>query len=452
MSLSFRPSDRAFFFALSDAVGAAAAVALAMWTWSLTAGFAYSAGFVRDHAWWFLAVPIWVIALAPMRHARKAFDMREVVPGLTHAGGALFVAYLAAYFYVGPDVLPRLMAIYILWNAVWLTLGGRLLLSWALTRDAFRRRLLIVGDGSEAAAALALASEPALSDATILAPAVSADAGEADGAGRIEDMAVTLGATEVVVAARGMVPDATLDQLLRCQEAGMDVVTFARVYEQALQRVPIHAVGQEWLFTQLFSGSGPQDPSAVAKRLLDLAVAVVIGLAGAVFGALAAVAILIESGRPVFYSQMRQGRGGRPFRLTKFRTMRLDAEASGPQWSPKADPRITRVGQVLRKTHVDELPNLWAVLRGDMSMVGPRPERPEFIDALEREVPLYRARLAVLPGLTGWAQVNTGYGDSIEDTAVKLEYDLYYVRHRSLWFDLSILGRTIGRMLGWKGR
>ena len=132
--------------------------------------------------------------------------------------------------------------------------------------------------------------------------------------------------------------------------------------------------------------------------------------------------------------------------------MGLDAEADGPRWSPKDDPRITRVGRVLRQTHVDELPNLWAVVRGHMSMVGPRPERPEFIASLEREVPLYRARLTVAPGLTGWAQVNTEYGDSVEDATVKLEYDLYYVRHRSLLFDISILARTVGRMLGWKGR
>jgi lipopolysaccharide/colanic/teichoic acid biosynthesis glycosyltransferase len=268
----------------------------------------------------------------------------------------------------------------------------------------------------------------------------------------IEAMAIRLGATEVVLAVRGAVSDRTLDQLRKCQEAGIEVVTFARVYEQTLQRVPVRHLGHRWLFTQLFSGAGPRDPSPVAKRLLDILVALTLGVAGSVLGVLAAVAILLESGRPVFYSQMRQGRGGRLFRLTKFRTMGLDAEADGPRWSPKNDPRITAVGRVLRQTHIDELPNLWAVLCGHMSMVGPRPERPEFIEALEREVPLYRTRLTIAPGLTGWAQVNTEYGDSVEDATTKLEYDLYYVRHRSLWFDIGILARTVGRMLGWKGR
>lgn len=451
MARPFRPSDRRFLLAVSDAGSATAAVLLAMWTWSLTAGFAYSAAFVREHAVWFLAVPIWVMALSPTRHARKALDVRETAPGLLNASGALFVAYLVAYFYLGADVLPRLLAMYILWNAAWLTLGGRLVLLWTLTRDPFMRRMLVVGDGTEANAALMLAREPAFRDAQVMMPGQSPDGGSSIPGEGIDEMALKLGATDVVVAVRGTISDQMLDQLLRCQEAGIDVVTFGRVYEQTLQRVPVRHVGHDWLVTQ-FSGSTPGDPSPVAKRFLDLVFVLAIGLAGAVPAVVAALAILLESGRPVFYSQLRLGRSGRVFRLTKFRTMGPDAELDGPQWSPKDDPRITRVGRVLRQTHLDELPNLLSVLRGDMSMVGPRPERPEFIAELEREVPLYRARFTVAPGLTGWAQVNTDYGDSVEDATAKLEYDLYYVRHRSLWFDIGILGRTVGRMLGWKGR
>jgi exopolysaccharide biosynthesis polyprenyl glycosylphosphotransferase len=452
MARPFRPSERRLLLALSDSVTAIVAVLLAMWTWSLTAGFSFSWDFVRSHAIWFVAVPVWVMALSPTRYAVKAMDLRETLSGLLHASGALFVAYLAAYFYLGPDVLPRLIALYILWNAAWLTFGGRLFLLWTLTRDPFIRRMLVVGDGTEATAALALAREPGLRDVQVLTPGQTPEAEALETAETIEEMALRLGATEVVVAVKGTVSDDTCDQLLRCQEAGIEVVTFARVYEQTLQRVPVMHVGQDWLFTQLFSGTGPSEPSPVAKRALDIVVAVILGVPGAVLGLLACAAILIESGRPVLYSQMRLGRGGRLFRLTKFRTMGVDAEAEGPQWSPKVDPRITRVGRVLRQTHIDELPNLWAVLRGDMSMVGPRPERPEFMASLEREVPLYRTRLIVTPGITGWAQVNTEYGDSVEDSASKLEYDLYYVRHRSLWFDVGILARTIGRMLGWKGR
>lgn len=452
MARSLRPSERTFLFALSDTIAVTMAVVLAMWTWSLTAGEEFSQGFVEGHIWWFLAVPIWVVALSPTRRSNTALALRATADGLLHACGALFVAYLVAYFYAGPEVLPRLMALYVLWNAAWLTLGGRLLLLWTLTQHPFVRRLVIVGDGVAADAAVALTAAPGLRDASVVAVVSTTELQPGGDADRIDARAIRLGATEVIVAVTGAVPADVVDHLLKCQEAGIDVVTFSQLYEHTLRRVPVRHVGHDWLLTQLFGGAGPRNASPIAKRVLDVAAGTLLSVPGALLGMLAALAIMLESGRPILYSQTRLGRGGRPFRLTKFRTMGIDAEAGGPQWSQRGDPRITRVGKILRRTHVDELPNLWAVLRGEMSMVGPRPERPEFIGVLERDVPLYRARLTVAPGLTGWAQVNTEYGDSVEDATTKLEYDLYYVRHRSVWFDVSILARTVGRMLGWKGR
>ncbi len=444
MPRPLRSSERRFVFALSDCVSATVAVALALWTWSLTAGVGFSADFLRTQAVWFTAVPLWVLALSPTRHASAALDLQATSRGLWHATGALFVAYLAAYFYVGPEVLPRLMAVYVLWNAAWLTLGGRLALLWTLTHDAFARRLLIVGDAPATDVVLALMKTPGMGDASVVGVVRPSD--------DIFTLTTDLSATEVVIAPSATVPASMVEELLRCHEAGVDVVPFVQVYEHTLRRVPVRNVGPDWLLTQLFAGAGARDSSPIAKRLIDLVTALVFGVAGTILGAVAAVAIVIESGRPVFYSQVRLGRGGRPFRLTKFRTMAVDAEREGPQWSPENDPRITRVGRVLRRTHLDELPNLWAVLRGDMSMVGPRPERPEFVAVLEQQVPLYRARLTATPGLTGWAQVRMDYGDSIDAATLKLEFDLYYIRHQSLWFDLTILARTAGRMFGWKGR
>jgi lipopolysaccharide/colanic/teichoic acid biosynthesis glycosyltransferase len=432
MARLLRPSERTVVIAVVDTAAATVAVVLALWTWSLTAGFAFSTAFIAVHWPWLLAVPLWTLALAPTRTRGTALDLKRVKRGVAQACGVLLAAYLLVFFLLGPDVLPRLVALYVLWNAAWLTYAGRLSLLWALTRDPFARRMFIVGDGPAADATRALLRNDALADVVIVE---SPD-----------------DATDVVVAVSGQVPQATLDELLAYQERGLDVVTFAHLYEQTLRKVPVRFVGDDWMLTQLFADAASRETSPLAKRLLDIVSAIAIGLGGAVLGALAGVAILLESGRPVFYSQTRLGRGGRPFTLTKFRTMRQDAEAAGPQWSPENDPRITRVGRILRRTHIDELPNLWAVLRGEMSMVGPRPERPEFIATLEHEVPLYRARLTVPPGLTGWAQVKTEYGDSVDDATEKLEYDLYYVRHQSLWFDLNILLRTAGRTLGWKGR
>jgi lipopolysaccharide/colanic/teichoic acid biosynthesis glycosyltransferase len=155
---------------------------------------------------------------------------------------------------------------------------------------------------------------------------------------------------------------------------------------------------------------------------------------------------------PILYSQTRVGLNGHYFKIVKFRTMRIDAEKDGAQWAVRNDPRTTAVGRWLRRTHLDELPQLFLVLSGKMSVVGPRPERPEFVQELERELPLYSARHSVRPGVTGWAQVQWPYGATKEDALIKLRYDLYYVKHRSAVLDLEIVVRTAARVLGLKGR
>ncbi len=458
MARVVRSSERAFLLVVTDVVTAVAAVFLSMWTWSLTAGIPFSSVFVRAHALWFLSVPIWVIALAPTRHLAVSLDLRHAVIGIARAAGVLFAAYLLVFFYAGRGALPRLMALYVLWNSTGFALAGRLTVLWALTRDQFTRRLIIVGDPAAIATALALFQRSALSDAQLLGIVTSA--GEIPGfsgpvLGPVEDIdqiARGLGATEIVAAFDHEASAALLDRLLRCQEAGIDVIGLAQLYEQVLRRVPVRLVGPVWLLSHLFGATGPREASPLAKRLLDLVVALPLAALGLIVSGVVAAAIVIDSGRPVFHEQVRLGRAGRRFRIVKFRTMRPDAEPNGPQWSTAGDPRITRAGRVLRRSHLDELPQLLAVIRGDMSMVGPRPERPEFVDVLEREVPLYRARLTVTPGLTGWAQINQGYTDSVNDAAGKLEYDLYYVRHRSVWFDVEILIGTVGRLLGRRGR
>ncbi len=181
----------------------------------------------------------------------------------------------------------------------------------------------------------------------------------------------------------------------------------------------------------------------VAKRSLDVALALTLGLAVIPLFPLLALLIKLDSVGPVFYSQTRVGLGGRLFRIYKFRTMRQDAERRGAVWATSNDPRTTRVGRMLRLTRIDELPQLWNVLIGDMSLVGPRPERPEFTALLEEKLPAYRQRHVVKPGLTGWAQVCFRYTNSVEAARTKLEYDLYYVRQSSLALDLKILARTI---------
>ena len=456
MARVVRPAERAFLLVVMDAVGAVGAVLLGLWTWSFTAGFQFSADFLETHAIWFLSVPIWVVALAPTRHMATMLDVRDTLIGIARAGAVLFFCYLVAFFYAG-DVLPRLVAMYVLWDSVALTVAGRLVVLWGLTRDQFARRLVIIGDAATMAATVPLFDQPGLRDAELLG--VVTDRHDAAAPGpylgapiEVDQIAQRVGATEIVVASEGDLAPPVVERLLRSHEAGVDVIGMAQLYEQVLRRVPVRRLSPAWLLTHFLGAEGPREASPLAKRVLDLLVALPMGLAGLVVGMVIAAAIKLDSRGPVFYRQVRVGRAGRTFELVKFRTMRTDAEAQGPQWSTQGDPRITRVGRILRRTHLDELPNLWSVLRGELSMVGPRPERPEFVTMLERTVPFYRVRLTVTPGLTGWAQVNQEYADSVEDAAAKLEYDLYYARHRSVRFDIEILVNTIGRILGWRGR
>jgi lipopolysaccharide/colanic/teichoic acid biosynthesis glycosyltransferase len=190
----------------------------------------------------------------------------------------------------------------------------------------------------------------------------------------------------------------------------------------------------------------------LVKRLIDI-----LGALAGLLGFLivlpwVALGILVESGRPVFFRQLRLGQGGKRYSVLKLRTMRQDAEADGQaHWAREGDPRTTRVGNLLRRMHLDEFPQFWNVLKGEMSLVGPRPERPELVAELEQQIPFYRARLLVKPGVSGWAQINYGKGASVEGSAEKLEYDLYYIKHRGLWMDIWIVLRSIGSVFGLRG-
>ncbi len=455
MSRPLRTSERRLALLLGDAAAVVAAVLLALWTWSLTAGFPFNLAFLRARAVWLLAVPFWLVLLIPTRDARSALDIRQTAVGIIRAAAALLVVYLAAFFYAGGDRLPRLVVLYLFWDATLLVFGWRIVALWSLTRAPFSRRLLIVGSGHALSTALDVLKDTSFRDADIVGVATNAPAraewNVVGSPAEVDEIARRLDVTDLIVALEGPlddVDDQWAQRLLRCQESGTHVVRLAQLYEDTLGRVPVEHVDSSWLVTNFFDVARFRDASPLAKRLLDLAVATVLSVGGLLLAPMIALAILIESGRPVFYRQARLGRGGRRFQMTKFRTMKHDAEPDGQaKWSTPNDARVTRVGRFLRRTRLDELPNLVAVLRGEMSMVGPRPERPQFVEQLEREVPLYRARLIVAPGLTGWAQVNWAYGDSVRDAAVKLEYDLYYIKHQSIWFDALILLRTVGTML-----
>jgi len=191
----------------------------------------------------------------------------------------------------------------------------------------------------------------------------------------------------------------------------------------------------------------------LGKRILDIIGGFIGTMVFLFFYPFIALLILIDSGSPITYVQIRSGKSGKPYRMLKFRTMYQDAEKDGQvQLTQEKDTRITKIGMFLRRTHIDELPQFLNVLQGVMSMVGPRSERPEWISEFQKQIPFYRARLLVKPGITGWAQVNYSYYATVEEMAIKLEYDLYYLKHRNLYMDLTILLRTVGQVLRFKGR
>lgn len=219
--------------------------------------------------------------------------------------------------------------------------------------------------------------------------------------------------------------------------------------EEVLNRIPLEQANP----TLLAARARKVSPfSNGIKRAIDLVIGLGIAIAVLPLIPLVMLAIKFDSPGGIFYSQERVGLNGRRFRIVKFRSMRSDAENNGAQWAQKNDSRVTRVGRIMRATRIDELPQLWNVLRGDMTMVGPRPERPHFTEQLADQLPGYNARHMVKPGLTGWAQVNYRYASSLHDTRIKTEYDLYYVKHSSLLLDAKILVKTVGVVLGRKGQ
>src|SRR3954468_12982841 len=246
---------------------------------------------------------------------------------------------------------------------------------------------------------------------------------------------------------RGGLP---IEELLSAKLSGVRVEDATTTYERLTGKILIDDLKPSWL---IFSdGFRASRLTRFVKRMLDLSFSIILAICTAPLMVLTALAIKLDSAGPALYSQERVGENGRVFKIYKFRSMRTDAEQAGtPVWARDKDDRITRVGRCIRLTRLDELPQLWNVMRGDMSFVGPRPERPFFVEQLAREIPFYLQRHAVKPGLTGWAQVKYQYGSSIEDAMEKLRYDLYYIKHLSVFFDLTIVLDTVKVILFGKG-
>jgi sugar transferase (PEP-CTERM system associated) len=338
-------------------------------------------------------------------------------------------------------------------------LVARLIFSWLKRRGSFHRRLLVVGAGVRAWDLLCMLRNEGghphyqvefVQDAAFgpVDPRLTAAVGEGIAIIETKDVLGTarrFNPDEIVVAPderRGM----PLDSLLACKKDGFPVEQYLSFLEREIRRVDIRRVDVGWMLYSSGFYFGTLDNAL--KRVLDVAVSLVLLILFSPFLIGAAIAIKLDDGGPILYSQERVTRNESLFRIYKLRTMRPDAEKFGAVWAQARDPRITRVGKFLRQTRIDEMPQLFNVLRGEMSLVGPRPERPSFISTLAEELPLYNERHMVKAGLTGWAQINYPYGASLDDARSKLSYDLYYVKNFSILFDLLILLQTL-RVVLW---
>jgi exopolysaccharide biosynthesis polyprenyl glycosylphosphotransferase len=319
------------------------------------------------------------------------------------------------------------------------SLALRALLPVLSPRLGLRTRIFLVGDGR---AARQLVREVARDGNVEVSGFAGARAHD------VAERAAAAGAPTIVVATddrRGL----PLPELLRCRAAGLEVFEGAVFCARALHRLPVELIRpSDLIFEDGFAQPGWL---LLARRALSVGASLLLLLFAAPLLAFAAIAIPFDSRGPILFRQVRVGRGGRPFRILKFRTMTVDAETSGPAWASPSDPRVTRVGRLLRRFRLDELPQLFNVLAGDMELVGPRPERPEFVAELRHHIPYYDLRHVVPPGITGWAQVRYPYAASLEEAKEKLQYDLYYVRHLSLSFDLFILLATAKVVLFGRG-
>jgi sugar transferase (PEP-CTERM system associated) len=371
------------------------------------------------------------------------------------AGVSLGVIFLSLVRFLLPELtLWRANSIYAMGLAIIALMAGRALLVRLVGTEKFRRRILVLGAGERAlrlgelgkdpASGFSVAGYVAMTDhAPVVAGAVPR--GSID---NLSDHVLSLDAGEVVLALEERRNALPLADLLRIKTTGVHVNDMASFIERETGRVDLATTNPSGLiFSDGFSAG--QRVGRVSKRLFDIVASLFVLVLAVPLVILAAIAIKLDSKGPILYRQSRVGLYGQHYDIWKLRSMRTDAEVGGQAvWAAENDPRVTRIGRILRNLRIDELPQCWCVLKGDMSFVGPRPERPSFVSELEQQLPYYAERHMVKPGLTGWAQINYPYGASVEDARVKLEYDLYYAKNYSPFLDLLILLQTV-RVVLW---
>ncbi len=471
-TISLRPSERHLLLAVVD---------LLLLILSLVASLVIATGLQIDvagllGAWkWLVTLAVtWFIfaSIFDVYNLARAASTTHGMRAASAAAGLTSIFYLTIPW-LTPSLTNRSYGFLFAASSIVLIVGWRVIYAQLFTHPTFQRKAIVVGSGARAIAlADAMRSDFAKQDANpfrgtghvLLGFVTDQSTPSKDdisglpilGQGsNLVQLSRELQVDEVILALPQDQPihSELNEAILDCCELGIPVTSMATIYERLTGRVPVEFVGWDVETITGYEDKALTRFYTLVKRGIDL----VIGTLGLIFLAILippiALANRLTSPGPLFYTQQRVGKGARSFEMIKFRSMVPEAEdIDGPVWAHKEDPRVTIAGRWLRKLHLDEFPQVVNVLRGEMSLIGPRPERPQFVRVLADEIPYYRARHSIRPGITGWAQIHQDYGSSTEDSKVKLEFDLYYIKKSSLYLDLVILLRTITKVVGLKGR
>ena len=405
------------------------------------------AGFYVPRFGTLVVLVLWAVSITVVDgwNVRAARSLRITLPRVFTALGLSLVGLLVVFLVV-PYQITRPTIILWVPLAGLLVMGERLLYARLVATSSHATRIALVADGDALSRVWpeVKAHIPGLYQvAAVITPHRD------DCTRRLCDVVQERDVAEVVLGLRDDIDRELFRGLLACHDAGIRVRSLADLYEELTGRLLLDQLGHTWLL-----GLPMRDQTshiyAAVKRSLDVLVSLpALLLLGVIIVPLSAVIKL--DGGPILHRQVRLGKNGRPFTVAKLRSMR-HRPGEVTTWTEAGDPRVTVAGRIMRPLHVDELPQAWSVLRGRMSLIGPRPEQPQYVEQLRSEIDFYNTRLTVRPGLTGWAQVNSGYGSSVDDARVKLSYDLYYVKHQSLSLDLIIMARTVMAVLSLSGR
>lgn len=462
--IQLRISERRLVMVAGDILASIIAIFSALGIWAYVGELSFDVTFIMSQLIWFFVLSgLWMLLANANGYYEFsiAADFQGSLQRLILINVQLILIYVVVFFFADRDSLPRLFIIYYSLISFVLMFFWRLfnpaLIGWA----SAERRVLIIGTDWAAKTIIETLQEHAGTAYNIIG-IISETATDVQHISDIEikgsghdllDVVNSENISELIVTSTRELPGDVFQAVMDAYEVGVVITPMPLLYERITDRVPVEHVGDNWAVVLPISGTSVFNPYPFLKRLMDILLAII----GFVFfiPLLPFIALLIYSDSPgsIFYSQIRVGLNGRPYRIYKLRSMEPNAESeTGAVFAQKNDMRVTRAGKFMRKTRLDELPQLWNILKGDMSMIGPRPERPEHVERLQEKIPFYRTRHIIRPGVTGWAQVKYGYGATDDDALVKLQYDLYYIRHQSLLLDFGILIRTVGKVLRMSGQ